>query len=163
LFDALYVALHEFGRAASRTDLHRRALVVLSDGDDTSSLVSFDSVLDQARRSAVALYMIALQSPAEDRSVASGVYEMRRLAQETGGRAYVTSALEDLEGVYRTIAQELAHQYAVAYVASVAPTPNRFRRVAVVVDRPGVKVRTRSGYVSGDRISAAGRTGDKTP
>jgi Ca-activated chloride channel family protein len=157
LFDAVYVALNEFGQAHENADLHRCAIVVLSDGDDTTSLVSFDSVLDQARRAGVAIYVIGLQSPSDERrAVGTGVYEMRRLAQETGGRAYFTAALKGLEDVYRTIAQELAHQYAIAYVPAAAPERNRFRRVAVVVDRRGVKVRTRSGYVSGGRIGAAG-------
>jgi Ca-activated chloride channel family protein len=158
LFDAVYVALQEVGRTDGSADLHRRAVVVLSDGDDTTSLVAFDSVLDQARRSGVAIYVIALQSPGEGRRVGSGAYEMRRLAQETGGRAYFTSALEGLEDVYRTIAQELAHQYAIAYVARQAPQPDRFRRVAVVVDRPGVRVRTKSGYITSGRATASGPT-----
>ena len=151
LYDAIYVALQEFGRGKT-SDVRRRAIVVLSDGDDTISLVSFDSLIDRARRTGVAIYVIALRpaSRGGERPVGSATYQMRRLAQETGGRSFFPAALEDLEGVYGAIARELAHQYAIGYVPTVASERNTFRRVSVLVDQPGIKVRTRRGYIAAE-------------
>jgi Ca-activated chloride channel family protein len=150
LYDAIYVALREFGGAPAG-DFRRRAIVVFSDGDDTRSLVSFESVIDQARRTGVAIYVIAPQraTPRDHRPLDGAMYEMRRLADETGGRSFFPDALQDLEGIYGTIARELAHQYVIGYVPE-STERNKFRRVSVVVDQPGVKVRTRSGYIAGE-------------
>jgi Ca-activated chloride channel family protein len=153
LYNAVYVALQEFGRTkpADADAVRRRAIVVLSDGDDTTSVVSYDSVIEQARRVGVGIYVIALQPPGDgsERSPGGPRYEMQQLARETGGRAFFPDALGDLEGVYGAIAGELDYQYAIGYVPVAPPTRNQFRRVAIVVDEPGVRVRTRSGYISG--------------
>jgi Ca-activated chloride channel family protein len=124
LYDALYVALQEFGRARG-SDVRRRAVVVLSDGDDTTSLVSYESAIDQARRTAVAIYVIALQPATrpDERPTGKATYEMRRLAQETGGRSFFPAALEDLEDVYGTFARELAISMRSATCRPCRPSP----------------------------------------
>ena len=94
LNNALYISLKQFGRGAQhQDDVRRQAIAVLSDGEDTSSLVSFDDVLELARKSGVSIYPIVLQSRyAATRSATQGQrryfseseYSMRSLAQETG-------------------------------------------------------------------------------
>jgi Ca-activated chloride channel family protein len=153
LYDALYIALKEFGSLDDTSEIRRRALVMLSDGTDTASLLSFDAVLDLTRRMNVAVYPIALVSPGADlesRRFTSHDFELRMLARETGARSFFPRALEDLEGVYGSIARELSHQYSLAYTPRGPARPGEFRRVAVTVDAPNVVVRTRSGYVAGD-------------
>ena len=115
LHNAIYVALKEFGRAAQQgSDVRRQAIAVLSDGEDTSSLVSFDDVLGLARRGGVGIYPIRLQSQfasarasldTNGRYFSESAYSMKTLAQETGGKAYFPSVIGELKNVYAGIAQ----------------------------------------------------------
>jgi Ca-activated chloride channel family protein len=153
LYNALYVALREFGPPPG-TEFRRRAIVLLSDGDDTTSVVTFDSLRDVARRSGIAIYAIALGlakgAYAADPKIRQAVYELRTLASETGGRSFFPAGLSDLDGVYGSIERELRHQYALAYLPAESVRDGRYRRVAVVVDHPGARARTRTGYIPGD-------------
>lgn len=154
LYNAIYVALKQFAALPrSQSDVRRQAIVVLSDGDDTVSLMTFDDVLDVARRSGVAIYTIALRSDlAVLRSQGHGHfsqsdYSMKALAQETGGRSFFPTAASELSGIYSIIGEELATQYALAYAPFNGRPDGAFRRVVVrVVNRPDAILRTRSGY-----------------
>ena len=85
---------------------------MFSDGEDTSSLVAFEEVLDLAKRSETAIYTIALRGPVtETKGFREAEYVLRTLAQETGGRAFFPLKIEDLAGVYAQIGEELASQY----------------------------------------------------
>lgn len=159
MHNALYIALKQFGRAASVQDeIRRQAIAVLSDGEDTSSLISFDDVLEVARKSGVSIYPIVLQSrsaagravsPVARRSYSDAEYSMRVLAQETGAQAFFPEQATDLKGVYATIAQELSSQYSIAYSPANGLADGRFRRVLVrVASRPELKLRTRTGYTA---------------
>jgi Ca-activated chloride channel family protein len=160
LYNAIYVALREFGSletgdaAPAGGNIRRRAIVVLSDGVDTASLVTFDRVMDLARRSGVAIYTISLRlgvTPAQaERPVAEADYEMRALARETGAKSFFPSQLNDLDGVYGSIARELAHQYSLGYVPTGPVKPGYVRRLTVQVDFPEARVRARTGYIAGD-------------
>ena len=159
LHNALYISLKQFGRGASQKgDLRRQAIAVLSDGEDTSSLVSFDDVLALARKSGVGIYPITLQSKyAADRMASSGQrrffsgseYSMRTLAQETGAQAFFPLQVFELKAIYGAIAQELSSQYSLAYAPVNSRADGRFRRISVrVTTRPDVKLRTRTGYTA---------------
>ena len=85
---------------------------MLSDGEDTSSLVSFEEVLELAKRSETAIYTIGLQ-PRETsalRGFREAEFVLRQLAQETGGRAFFAKQIEELKDVYGQIADELSSQ-----------------------------------------------------
>jgi Ca-activated chloride channel homolog len=150
LYNAVYIALKELKkvRAASEQDVRRQAIVVLSDGEDTSSLVSYDQVLDLAKRSETAIYSIGLRT--KDELLAHGFKEadfvLRELAQETGGRVFFPARVEDLAGVYTQIADELASQYSLGYVSKNTKRDGAWRRILVRVDREGVSARTKQGY-----------------
>ncbi|MYH28547.1 MAG: VWA domain-containing protein, partial [Acidobacteria bacterium] len=97
LYNAIYIALRELAKAPLReADLRREAIIVLSDGEDTSSLVSFDEVLELSKRSNTAIFSIGLQS--DDSRSRTGFREadfvLRQLAQETGGRAFFPERIE---------------------------------------------------------------------
>ena len=120
LHNAIYIALKELGkiRAVSEEDVRRQALVVFSDGEETSSLVSFDEVLDLAKRSETAIYTIALRgADVQTKGFREAEFVMRTLAQETGGRAFFPARIEDLNTVYSQIADELASQYTLGYTS----------------------------------------------
>jgi len=156
LYNGVYTTLKELikQRRAS-DDVRRQAIVVLSDGDDTASLVTFDDVMAQAKESGIAIYTITLRSPSVLQPTATRHYfsesefSMKALAQETGARAFFPAAITDLAGVYSSIAAELASQYAIGYVPKNPLRDGRFRKLTVrVTDHPGAAPRTRSGYVA---------------
>lgn len=151
LYNAVYIALRELNKLIPRHDREaprRRAIVVLSDGEDTSSLVTFDEVLDLASRSDTVIYAIGLgvQQPASRRGGQDGAFVLRRLAQQTGGRAFFPQHAKELVDVYGQIRDELASQYSLAYESNSGGGSGQWRRIAVRVNRPGVTVRTRQGY-----------------
>jgi Ca-activated chloride channel family protein len=159
LYNALYVTLREFqAQARTGAEVRRRCIVVLSDGEDTGSLVAFDEVLDLARRAGVTIYTVALKSELQvlrQRARQSGRryfseadYAMRALADETGARAFFPDAAADLQSVYDTVASELASQYALGYVSRNPIRNGAWRRLVVRVGAAvqGVRPRTRTGY-----------------
>jgi Ca-activated chloride channel family protein len=150
LYNAIYIALKELKKVRARTeaDVRRQAIVVLSDGEDTSSLVSYDQVLDLAKRSETAIYTIGLRSKdeLETKGFREAGFVLRDLAQQTGGRVFFPSKVEELGGVYSQISNELASQYMVGYVSKNAKRDGAWRRVVVRVDRPGAAARAKQGY-----------------
>jgi Ca-activated chloride channel family protein len=149
LHNAIYIALKELGkvRAVSEDDVRRQALIVFSDGEDTSSLVTFDEVLDLAKRSETSIYTIALRGvDTQTKGFREAEYVMKTLAQETGGRAFFPSRMEDLAGVYSQIADELASQYTLGYTSKNPRRDGAWRRIIVQVTRASVTPRAKKGY-----------------
>jgi Ca-activated chloride channel family protein len=149
LYNALYISLKGLTKAPLReADVRREAIIVLSDGEDTSSLVTFEEVLELAKRSETAIYSIGLR--AEDRRTRSGFREsdfvLRQLAQETGGRAFFPDDVDELPDIYRQISDELSSQYSVGYISANPLRNGQWRRVVVQVDRQGATARTKQGY-----------------
>lgn len=136
----------------------RRAIVVLTDGVDTSSQATPDAVIQRSRALDVPIYAVSVVAPIDDpgseRYLGDRLEGEARRAAETlsryaalsGGLAFRVSDALGLEGAARRIAAELGHQYRLGWAASQT-SPARFRPVAVVTTRKGVKIRTRSGYV----------------
>ena len=150
MYNALYISLKELGkiRAKSDDDVRRRAVVILSDGEDTSSLVTYEEVLDLAKRSATTIYAIGLQSreTATSKGFKEAEFVLRQLAQETGGRVFFPQRAEDLAGIYGVIADELASQYVLGYAATNTKRDGTWRRLVVQVGRQGTTARTKRGY-----------------
>jgi Ca-activated chloride channel homolog len=150
LYNAVYIALKELKKvhAKSEEELRRQALILLSDGEDTSSLVGYDEVLDLAKRSETAVYAIGLRSKDEllSRGFKEADFFLRQLAQETGGRVYFPLQAEDLQSIYSQIADEIASQYSLGYVSKNAKRDGAWRRIAVRVDRASAVTRTKQGY-----------------
>ena len=154
LHNAIYISLKELRkvRVQSEEDVRRQALIVFSDGEDTSSLVSFDEVLDLAKRSETAIYTIALRGgDTQTRGFREAEFVMRQLAQETGGRAFFPSKIEDLNGVYNSVADELASQYTLAYTSRNTKRDGAWRRLVVQVAKPNATPRTKKGYYAPTR------------
>jgi Ca-activated chloride channel family protein len=150
LYNAVYIALRSLQRSrpSNEGDLRREAIVVLSDGDDTSSVVAFDDVLDAARRSQTLIYTIALQ-PIGDATrlrMRDGLYVLRQLADQTGGKSYTVTNIHQLDDVYGEIYEAIAASYMLGYIPVADAPGGAWRTLSVAVDRPGVVARTRAGY-----------------
>lgn len=168
LYNALYVSLKQFGRAAQDAgDVRRQAIAVLSDGEDTSSLVGFDDVMALARKSGVSIYTIGLQSKYQAarnggsgrRYFSESEYSLKTLAQETGAQSFFPNTVSQLKGIYAHIAQELSAQYSIGYAPSNTRPDGRFRRIVVRINsRPELRPRARRGYTADAIRTAAAAT-----
>jgi VWFA-related protein len=148
LYNAVYVSLKDLQRG-SADELDRRAIVVLSDGNDTKSIVGFEDVREQARKSNVIVYSISLRATEADLKkdkYLTAKYELDVLARESGGSSYAPAKLSDLAGVYEEIATELKSQYSLGYVSTNTSADGSWRRLQVISKQPGTTIRTRAGY-----------------
>ena len=157
LYNAIYIALKDLKKAVAKNldEIRRQAIVVLSDGEDTSSLLPFEEVLDLAKRSETAIYSIGLRSTENGQLQSKGFKEaefvLRQLSQETGGRAFFPNQLQDLATVYGQISDELSSQYTVGYSSRNPKRDGSWRRVVVRVNRPSTTARTKQGYFAPTR------------
>jgi Ca-activated chloride channel family protein len=134
---ALYDALHAAFRKLRGIE-GRKAIVLLSDGDDTSSQFAYNRILEEAKAQNVLLYGIGLGE------VRKSV--LKEFSETTGGRAFFVSKASQLEEVYRKIAEELRRQYYLSYSTTNTKWDGRFIKLEVKSDNPDWKVRARRGY-----------------
>jgi len=159
LYNAVYVALRAFDKAGDGR-VRRRAIVVLTDGEDTASVMTFDDLLAEAKAAGVTIYTIGLHadSPAVYAArqtkgyFSTADFAMKQLAGETGAKAFFPTGLSSLAAAYAEIGRELATQYAIGYVSRNPMRDGAFRRVTVrISDSPGAQPRTRTGYLAAAR------------
>ncbi len=146
LYNALYISLKSLSRR--RQDIRRQAIVVLSDGEDTSSLVTFERVMELAKETDVTIYTISLrqQSGRRTRAFSEAEFVLKKLAEETGGQWFFPGQLAELDSVYARIATELKSQYNIGYVSNNPKRDGSWRRVVVQTNYPDLLVRTKLGY-----------------
>ena len=154
---ALHDSLDKAARDIASHGEGRRAVVVLTDGVDTSSQKTADQVIARSRALDVPIYAVSVVSPLDDPGSKSFLGEkdagearaaaetLARYADLSGGAAFRVSNVAGLRIAADRIAAELKHQYRLGWDPSQGPS--RFRRVVVLATRKGVTVRTRSGYV----------------
>ncbi len=141
LHDAIVTSLYYY-----RGIRGRRALVILSDGKDTSSTITFREALEYAKRSGVAIYAIGLRIDRIDRAEFSVRRKLDNLAQETGGRTIYIRQASELETAYTKIERELRSQYLVAYSSDKSGEPGQYHKVTIQVKAGKLKARTMRGY-----------------
>ena len=138
LHDAIVTSLYYF-----RGVRGRRALILLSDGDDTASHIPFESALEYAQRSGVVIYTVGLDV---GRLKAGIRKKLTALAEETGGRVFFISEAEELSGVYSEIEDELRSQYFLAYPPDRPGGDGKFRTIEVKARDGKLRARTIRGY-----------------
>jgi len=138
LYDAVIMGLFQFSGVTGR-----RAMVVLSDGDDTASENAFTDALGYAQRMGVTIYTVGVDVAATKISTR---WQLSKLASATGGRAFFVSEDSELEAIYEEINRELRTQYLLAYTSNSEEPPDKLRKIKVEVNRKNVKVRTITGY-----------------
>ena len=151
LHNALYIALKDLGKQKKSGELKRRAIILLSDGEDTASLVSDEQVLELARKTEINIYAISLRpNRAQDRqrqAFSQAEYLLTALSRDTGGRVFFPNSLSELDSVYERIAEELRTQYSLGYVSSNRRKDGKWRRIVVrIPSRDELQVRHKLGY-----------------
>jgi Ca-activated chloride channel homolog len=151
LHNALYIALKDLQKEKKKGGLRRRAIVLLSDGEDTASLITDDQVLDLARKTEISIYPIGLRSERiQDRerlSFSQAEHLLTALAQESGGQVFFPNSLSELDSVYGRIAEELRTQYSLGYVSSNKHRDGKWRRIVVrTPTRADLQIRHKLGY-----------------
>lgn len=137
LYDVLHAAYRKIGRIEGR-----KAIVLLSDGEDTASRYDFGRVLEEAKSNSTLIYAIGLGGGGQGprRSVLSDFSEF------TGGRSYFVKRASELGRVYQRIAEELRTQYYIAYSTSNEEWDGRWVEIDVESTREDLEVRARRGY-----------------
>jgi Ca-activated chloride channel family protein len=151
LHNSLYVSLKDLEKQKKVGELRRRAVVLLSDGEDTASLVNEDQVVELARKTEIAIYAISLRSNrAQDRnrlSFSQAEHLLTVLTRETGGQVHFPNSLSELDTVYDRIAEELRTQYSLGYVSNNKRRDGKWRRIVVrTPSRDDLQVRHKIGY-----------------
>ena len=157
VLNAVFRGLREIEARAreERDESRRRAVVLLSDGVDSSSLISEDVVLSEARRSRASVYSVSLGQNLSARLTAGargarGAALLEELGRTTGGRVIVPASVDALQAAFAEVAEELRHQYGLAYVSDNVVRDGRWRRIELRVrNRPELSVRHREGYYAG--------------
>ncbi|MGO9242307.1 MAG: VWA domain-containing protein [Bryobacteraceae bacterium] len=147
LYEAVWLASNE----KMRTEVGRKALVLITDGDDQGSRTKPEAAIEAAQKADSIIYVILYEDPRfhspmfGGRGSAEGI--MRHFTDETGGRTFRVERRTSLNDVYNQLQEELRSQYVIAYTPTRAARDGSFRKVEIrVKDRKDVKVQARKGY-----------------
>jgi VWFA-related protein len=142
--DAIRTAIEHL---KGRNKKDKKVLVVVTDGNDNSSLASLESVMRAAQQNEVLIYSVALLGDETPREAERAKRALDALAHATGGQVYYPKDVAEIDNIAPQIAHEIRNQYIVTYSPAVQDMDGSFRQIRVLVDSPGVAtVRTRSGY-----------------
>jgi VWFA-related protein len=148
---SLYDAVH-YGLNRLRDEPGRKALVVFSDGADTTSSMQEREVIDYARAVEATVYSVGFRG--EQGLFARGPRGfLRSVARETGGTFHFPDKVGDLVRTFSAIAEELQHHYLLAYTPK-RPPDGTWRAIEVKVKRPDAELRVRKGYFAVKRTRA---------
>src|SRR6266446_1847366 len=143
MYDALYFACRDKLLKQEQVGPVRRAIILLSDGDDNLSHVTREEAIDMAARAEVIVYTISTNISGMK---GKGDKVLERIADATGGRAFFPFQMRDVSDAFLSIQEELRSQYAVAYKPADFAADGRYRTIAIMAQDKGMKVRTRKGY-----------------
>jgi Ca-activated chloride channel family protein len=143
MYDALYFACRDKLLKQDQTGPVRRAIILLSDGEDNLSHVTREEAIDMATRADTIVYTISTNISGMK---GNGDKVLERIADATGGRAFFPFQLRDVSDAFLSIQEELRSQYAVAYKPANFTADGRYRTIEILAQVKGLKVRTRKGY-----------------
>jgi Ca-activated chloride channel homolog len=143
-YDAIYFACHDKLQQDQPRHKFRRALIVLSDGDDNNSRYSRDQALEMAQKADVVVYAISTNNSGMEKD---GDKILKYFTKETGGLVFFPFKVQDLSQSFENIANELRHQYNLLYRPEPAKTDGLFHQVGIrIKNRKDLVVRARKGY-----------------
>lgn len=143
LYDAIYKACRE--KLLKQTSDHpiRKAIIVLSDGEDNQSEVSRAQAIEMAQRAEVLIYAISTD---DSGLILRGDKILEQLAEATGGRAFFPFKMKDITHSFSAIEDELRSQYVVSYKPSDFDADGRYRSIEITANKRDLQVRARKGY-----------------
>jgi Ca-activated chloride channel homolog len=144
LFDAVYTACRDqLLKVPNQQGAVRKALIVISDGDDNQSRAYPDDAIKMCQRAETIIYAISTNvSPSRDR----GDDVLKKMAEATGGFAFFPKRIEDMSGSFHDIEEELRSQYQLAYRPADFKLDGSFRSIYLVALDPRYVVRAKKGY-----------------
>ncbi|MFZ0733838.1 MAG: VWA domain-containing protein [Candidatus Sulfotelmatobacter sp.] len=144
LYDALYFACRDKLLKAPKTTTVRRAIILLSDGEDNQSHVTREESIEMAQRAETIVYTISTNVSG---TKGAGDRVLERIADATGGRAFFPFQIRDVANAFSEIQDELRSQYAVSYKPADFKADGHYRTIEIVAnDRKNFRVRSRRGY-----------------
>jgi len=145
LFDAIYAICDQ--KLISETG--RKAMIILSDGEDTSSAMDFRKAVEMAIRAECIIFSVSVSKGGffgTGDNTRKGDKTLENLARETGGKVFFPFKVEELDGAFQQINQELRSQYSIGYISTNLQRDGRFRKIEVKVPDRGLKLNYRKGY-----------------
>ena len=144
MYDALYFACRDKLMKAPQTGPTRRAIILLSDGDDNQSHVTREESIEMAQRAEVVVYTISTNITG---SRQRGDKVLERMAEATGGRAFFPFQINDVANAFVEIQDELRSQYALSYKPADFRSDGRYHTIEILAqNHKGLRVRSRRGY-----------------
>ncbi|HXW63142.1 MAG TPA: VWA domain-containing protein [Candidatus Acidoferrales bacterium] len=140
LYDAVYLACHD----ELESEAGRKAVVLLTDAEDTGSKLSEGDAIESAQRADAAIHIILITDPRATEGYGPGVAS--KMTQDTGGRVINVRSDKGLEKAFDVISEELRSQYVLGYSSTNTKRDGTFRKIKVEVNRPDVKILARKGY-----------------
>lgn len=140
LYDAVYLAAHD----ELATEAGRKAVILLTDAEDTGSRLKVQDAIEAAQRADAVIHVLLIRDFMATSGVGPGV--ANKMASETGGRVIDVHNEKTLEKAFDEISEELRSQYVLGYYPTNDKRDGSFRKIQVEVDRPDVKVLARKGY-----------------
>jgi len=149
MYDALYFACRDKLMKAQHNGPVRRAIILLTDGDDNQSHVTREEAIEMAQRAEVIVYTISTNLSGAGHH---GDKVLERIADATGGRAYVPFQLNEVSNAFAAIKEELRSQYALSYKPADFTSDGRYRSIEILaLSQKGLRVRSRHGYYAPSR------------
>jgi VWFA-related protein len=144
LYDALYFASRDKLLKAPKSTTVRRAIILLSDGDDNQSHVTREEAIEMAQRAEAIVYTISTNVSG---TKGPGDKVLERIADATGGRAFFPFQIRDVSNAFAEIQDELRSQYAISYKPADLKSDGHYRTIEIVAnDRKNFRVRARRGW-----------------
>ena len=144
MYDAIYYACRDKLMQADKSQVAtRRAIILLSDGEDNQSRVSREEAVEMAQRAEVIIYSISTNTSGLK---LRGDKILEHFADETGGKAFFPFKIQDVADAFSQIQDELRSQYAVSYKPADFAPDGKYRKIEIMADNKKYKVRARKGY-----------------
>jgi VWFA-related protein len=167
LWDAIWIVSKDVFKGITE----KKAIIIMSDGLDNDSSVSYNDMLQEAIRSEAAVYVVSKTEAVRQMMMfeysKQRIYDsipqkifveadnaLRRLAYETGGRVLYPNNFGQLDNIYAQVDEELRNQYTIGYISTNTAKDGSYRHIDVRVDQPGASLSARPGYYAPDELRA---------
>jgi VWFA-related protein len=154
--DAIRMSIDHLKEKAHK---EKKVLVVVTDGNDNSSVITLENLVKAAQQSEVLLYGVGLLSDEERREAKRAERALTDLAVATGGETFFPKEVGEVEKIAHQVARDIRSQYTIIYSPTNAAMDGSYRTIKVAVNAPGrLTARTRSGYYATDKAVTSAKT-----